>query len=352
MKNFNTLTFVLISFFNFTNGYGQDGAVNDTVCIMEGEAINYNVLDNDNIPPMVHASLMTPSPCFILLDDGELMWKQGAENCCGDHVLKYRLTGYTGNNFMAFIHITVKCPKPNCTNIDLSDVDPGGPIGGVQKPIFYACEDSKVTYYVDYVAGYTYTWTVNGGTYVFPTPSNQSIIDVIWNTVGPTTIQLMTNNGITTTTEIFCIEVLPAPVAGFTTTMNCVCLNSPISFTNTSSGASSYYWDFGDGNNTTMPNPTHNYSLPGTYTVTLYAYSSNYDPLGNPLCCCVDSVQMQILVEDLPGPNIYWVSTVCEGDSSKYWTDAVGCTYTWMVTDANNNPVLFTGNGNDTICVV
>ncbi|MBK9735141.1 MAG: PKD domain-containing protein [Saprospiraceae bacterium] len=280
------------------------------------------------------------------------MWKQGAANCCGDHVLKYRINGFTGNNNMAFIHIQVKCPKPNCTSIDLSDHDPVGPIGQPQKKIYYACENSQVTYFVDYLPGNTYTWTVNGGTYIFPTPGNQSIIVATWNIVGSTTIQVVTNNGISNTTEIFCIDVLPAPVAGFTTTMNCVCLNSPISFTNTSTGASSYYWDFGDGNNSTMPNPTHNYALPGTYTVALYAYSSNYDPMGNPLCCCVDSIQMQILVDDLPGPNIYWVSTLCEGDSSKYWTDAVGCTYTWMVTDANNNAVPFTGNGNDTICVV
>ena len=84
-----------------------------------------------------------------------------------------------------------------------------------------------------------------------------------------------------------------------------MCNNSPISFINTSTGASSYYWDFGDGNNSTATNPTHVYNTPGTYTVTLYATNDNYDNMGNPLCCCTDTAQMIITVDDLPGPNIF-----------------------------------------------
>ncbi len=44
-----------------------------------------------------------------------------------------------------------------------------------------------------------------------------------------------------------------------------------VSFTNTSQTAGTFTWDFGDGNNSTLNNPTHTYTAPGTYTVTLYA---------------------------------------------------------------------------------
>lgn len=44
-----------------------------------------------------------------------------------------------------------------------------------------------------------------------------------------------------------------------------------ISFTNTSSDADSYMWDFGDGEESTEMNPTHYYKSPGNYTVTLTA---------------------------------------------------------------------------------
>lgn len=46
-------------------------------------------------------------------------------------------------------------------------------------------------------------------------------------------------------------------------------INSALSFTNTSYKAASYLWDFGDGNTSTLQNPTHAYSSAGTYTVQL-----------------------------------------------------------------------------------
>ncbi len=42
-----------------------------------------------------------------------------------------------------------------------------------------------------------------------------------------------------------------------------------VDFMNTSESATVVSWDFGDGNTSTMENPTHVYASPGTYTVTL-----------------------------------------------------------------------------------
>lgn len=44
-----------------------------------------------------------------------------------------------------------------------------------------------------------------------------------------------------------------------------------VNFNNTSSNTTSYTWDFGDGSTSTDENPSHNYLLAGTYTVTLVA---------------------------------------------------------------------------------
>lgn len=46
-------------------------------------------------------------------------------------------------------------------------------------------------------------------------------------------------------------------------------------FTNLSSGAMSYKWDFGDGSTSTEKAPTHRYSSAGNYIVTLTAKSSS-----------------------------------------------------------------------------
>ena len=45
--------------------------------------------------------------------------------------------------------------------------------------------------------------------------------------------------------------------------------NVPIPFTDQSSNAATWLWDFGDGNTDTMASPTHTYSNPGIYTVVL-----------------------------------------------------------------------------------
>jgi PKD repeat protein len=63
------------------------------------------------------------------------------------------------------------------------------------------------------------------------------------------------------------VEVLPLPVAGFTYVVN----ELSVDFTNTSTGADTYWWDFGDTYTSTLEHPSHTYAAAGTYTVTLWA---------------------------------------------------------------------------------
>lgn len=51
--------------------------------------------------------------------------------------------------------------------------------------------------------------------------------------------------------------------------------NSTVSFFNQTSGAISYYWEFGDGDISFDPNPTHTYRDTGIHIVNLYATSTN-----------------------------------------------------------------------------
>jgi PKD repeat protein len=44
-----------------------------------------------------------------------------------------------------------------------------------------------------------------------------------------------------------------------------------INFTNTSQNSTTYFWDFGDGNSSTVKNPTHKYTNAGFYKVILLA---------------------------------------------------------------------------------
>lgn len=47
--------------------------------------------------------------------------------------------------------------------------------------------------------------------------------------------------------------------------------NQTVTFTDLTTGATTWLWDFGDGNLSDLQNPTHEYKYAGTYTVTLHA---------------------------------------------------------------------------------
>ncbi len=61
------------------------------------------------------------------------------------------------------------------------------------------------------------------------------------------------------------------PTVGFSFMVS----GTEVSFTNNSNNATSYFWDFGDGNTSSEENPVHVYAAEGTYEVTLNATNEN-----------------------------------------------------------------------------
>ncbi|GAB6286709.1 MAG: hypothetical protein STSR0009_29120 [Methanoregula sp.] len=81
--------------------------------------------------------------------------------------------------------------------------------------------------------------------------------------------------GTDTTTKTITIITPPAPVAGFTADITSGISPLPVQFNDTSSNLPFiWYWDFGDGTNSTVQNPVHWYA-PGTYSVNLTATNGN-----------------------------------------------------------------------------
>ena len=76
------------------------------------------------------------------------------------------------------------------------------------------------------------------------------------------------------TSAYFAITVHAIPTANFTWSPNPPVENTITNFTNLSIGASRYLWDFGDGENSTEVNPSHQYNATGTYKATLFAFNA------------------------------------------------------------------------------
>lgn len=83
--------------------------------------------------------------------------------------------------------------------------------------------------------------------------------------VSKTVNNIVLANGIATTVDVQLLKA--TPVSGFTTSID----EYQVNFTNTSSGADTYFWDFGDGDTSTSTNPTHTFAFNGTYYVQLIA---------------------------------------------------------------------------------
>lgn len=116
----------------------------------------------------------------------------------------------------------------------------------------------------------SYSWTFgDGGT------GTGSSVSHTYSTPGTYTITLTVAAGAScTATSTATVIVGTKPTAAFSATPTTSCVNSPVTFTSSSTGATSYVWLYGDGTAGTGATAAHSYDAPGTYTVTLIAMNS------------------------------------------------------------------------------
>lgn len=130
-----------------------------------------------------------------------------------------------------------------------------------------------------------------------------------------------------------------------------VCMPALISFLDQSTNATTWNWSFGDGNTSTLTNPTNNYTTPGTYTVYLVS--------GNPNTCNkFDSISKIITVMPSPTADFTWTPIPPEPNVPNVFTNlSVGATkYLWDFgdgeTDTIKNPIhIYDKDGTYTVCL-
>ena len=93
-------------------------------------------------------------------------------------------------------------------------------------------------------------------------------------TVALTVMDSVGNSDAAIKTDLITVTVAPPPppIADFSANPTSGTTPLTVNFTDSSAGdITSWVWDFGDGNSSTSQNPTHNYTVAGTYTVKLTA---------------------------------------------------------------------------------
>jgi gliding motility-associated-like protein len=151
-------------------------------------------------------------------------------------------------------------------------------------------------------------WSINNGVQL--TGCDTVTYTFIQSGCYDVTLTTTSNNGCTgssTITNMICVEDLPN--ASFVAQNNPVSTLEPIiPFINTSTGATSYVWDFGDSSSLSYEiDPTHTYgSFEATYLVTLIAISD---------AGCVDTTTVPVQVQE---ELIYYIPNSFSPDADPY----------------------------------
>jgi PKD repeat protein len=111
--------------------------------------------------------------------------------------------------------------------------------------------------------GYSYEWSPTQG---LNNPTSHH--PVASPTITTTYILTVTNDYGCTDTDDVIVTVNPLPTAGFSLSPTCMVINTDITFTNLSTDATDYHWNFGDGSVSEEENPTHQFSEYGYYCIT------------------------------------------------------------------------------------
>ena len=237
-------------------------------------------------------------------------------------------------------------PYPGFYNITLSVTNSGGCVTSVTKPNYvhaytppaadfsaaqtsYCITPSTVSF-TSIVTGsgpYTYNWDFgDGGNATGNAPTHT------YTTSGTYTVQLIVTeiNGCKDTLTKPAYITVGALVASFAPASGCV--NTPITFNNTSIGAVSHAWDFGDGS-TNLINPTHTYTSPGTYNVRLIVYNSS----------CADTFIQPVTIHPNPVADFTFTQDPpCHAPETIQFNNQTtgGATYTWTLGDGNTSTIM------------
>ena len=144
-----------------------------------------------------------------------------------------------------------------------------------------------------------YNWNFGNGQ-----TSTQQNPTITYTTAGNYNVCLVASN--TCNSVQVCKQVsvtCPVPFANFSNTVN----NTNVVFTNNSTNANSYNWNFGNGQTSTQVNPSINYGNGGNYTVCLRATNScGFDDTCKNINIVITAItqnQLDNLISIFPNPN-------------------------------------------------
>jgi gliding motility-associated-like protein len=227
-------------------------------------------------------------------------------------------------NYKGWITVTLDLTSyiGQCVTIEflVSDCNQGGHYGYCYLDA--SCDQVQVNNTVNICPGSTQLCGPPGfNTYSWTGPTTGNAMCLNTSLAGAYT--LVTTGQCPAPTRFYTVNVSPTPTVNFTSTVT-PCNNTvPFTDMSTISGGAtiaSYSWTFGDGGTSTVQNPSHTYTGPGTYNVVETCTSS----VG-----CVGTYSSTVTIGT--GPTAaFSASTVCPGNPTVFTNTSTGATsYSW-----------------------
>ncbi len=288
--------------------YATAGAYNVSLTVNGGTCGNSTTIDTNYI--LISDTL----PCIVLMPDSGTAPVQTA--CNG----KLFDSGGSLNNYQNNSHSTITIAPIGAQNVTLNfvsfDVEPGGG-----------------TCLFDYVNIYD---GPSNNSPLIGKYCNDNIPSTITSSIGFVTIEFFSDGSVSFAgfeIDWNCTASTTAPTANFSNDINVTC-SEAVQFTDLSvNGPTSWFWDFGDGQSSTLRNPLHKFASSGTFTVSLTATNA----FGN------DVATKSSLVDVSYFGSVTATSTmVCQGMSDTLIATAGG-NNKWYA-DAHSNQYLFEGD--------
>jgi PKD repeat protein len=205
----------------------------------------------------------------------------------------------------------------------------------VSSGVILACEGVQVTFPNNSSVSATNFWWNFGNTATLADTSLLQYPTYTYPSPGNYTVTLITNKGLTCADTSVAILTAGWAAASFTSPAT-ACVNTSVSFTNTSTSSSngtinSRSWDFGDGFNSSAINPTHTYTTAGTYNVSLTVTNT----IG-----CDSTIVKPITINGQPTVNAFADTAICASGPTANLNTAFSNTsgITWSGGTGTYNP--------------
>ncbi len=175
-------------------------------------------------------------------------------------------------NYTVYLQVTDGCGNIDTLSMVATVIDSSFSTPWFDVSREYACANDTIDfmYANEGISTYSYSfyWDFDDGT-----TSTQRNPRHAYASAGEYFVKLIVTNGCGSDSSMRMI-IIDEPNIDFTVDQNIIPPNTTVNFTNLSTNAVDYLWYFGDGDTSSVQNPSHTYTNFGGFNVTLYALSS------------------------------------------------------------------------------